>query len=818
MANVGQVYEFNYTGAEQRLACEKGAYVLEVYGAEGGYQTYSSSVKNQGKGGYAKGTVVLPSATNLYVHVGQKGHSGCNTSTAQPYGGGGKYVQRGTGGAMGGGATDFRLVSGTWSSSSGLLSRILVGGGGGSGAYATNLGENNKPHGGMQGLGGFSASGSATGKGGTQTEGGAHVRSSGYETSGTFGVGGNGSGHSDAGGTGGGGWYGGGGAFNGGGGGSSYILTESSHKPSGYTPTSTYYLQDTANTTGARSGNGYAKATLVAKPPTVSIKSKSNTQVVVTFNYQSMRTTKSKTIRVNWGGTWTTLNTTSASSSANQDITYNLPVNTDGVITFEVTNGDYTTSVSLNIDNTAPVITFPSETYDQQHYEGETVTLFTGSDTNDKDLDYDYKVYVDNQLYTSQLDVKGNTFKLPYFDNMPESYQLKVEVRAKQSSDTTNGTNTDIWSEWYTSPTITIKSPVLFIPNFTSLKWYQDIEQQAILSPYGEGTFETQHYCNGELYTTKHSLGLTPPLLYTPVKPHLWSYEYYVLTRVQNTEGEWSGWYKSPTVEVQFNVQPNDIEFSKELPPYFIQGEVTTIEWGESTDPNATKTTYTASLMNNTTEELLEVRDLEEPRLTFTVPDDIVSNNITFSIVAYSDGLYSNPVSSPKMAITDVKIMDCNLDFPVLNTNVTGQVTGFILEINGDRRISKAENFTDYTIPLHYFRKGENKLTLIAKDRNGVEVTRTWNVNLDFNNTNLIPLDTIEVEGYMSFNYDPEEYYVPCTTLFKNNLDLGVLEHELYGSTPFEGANTITQKLVIKRSANDDLTQLRTLKITGAIE
>ncbi len=59
-------------------------------------------------------------------------------------------------------------------------------------------------------------------------------------------------------------------------GGSSYVLTNSSYKPSGYTPTSQYYLSNTSMKSGiesmpttsggtetGHSGNGYARITLV---------------------------------------------------------------------------------------------------------------------------------------------------------------------------------------------------------------------------------------------------------------------------------------------------------------------------------------------------------------------------------------------------------------------------------------------------------------------------------------------------------------------------------------------------------------------------
>lgn len=79
----------------------------------------------------------------------------------------------------------------------------------------------------------------------------------------------------------GGGWYGGGATSNSGeyksaSGGSSYVLTSSSYKPSGYTPTSQYYMTNASLISGqnsmpapgggtetGHSGNGYARITLV---------------------------------------------------------------------------------------------------------------------------------------------------------------------------------------------------------------------------------------------------------------------------------------------------------------------------------------------------------------------------------------------------------------------------------------------------------------------------------------------------------------------------------------------------------------------------
>ncbi|NCU77101.1 MAG: hypothetical protein EBV59_09225 [Synechococcaceae bacterium WB7_1C_051] len=69
-----------------------------------------------GRGGYAKGDVTLTAGTTIQIYVGQQG-SGCMNSNWRSTGGGG--------------ATDFRLVGGNWNDNAGLLSRILVAGGGG---------------------------------------------------------------------------------------------------------------------------------------------------------------------------------------------------------------------------------------------------------------------------------------------------------------------------------------------------------------------------------------------------------------------------------------------------------------------------------------------------------------------------------------------------------------------------------------------------------------------------------------------------------------------------------------------------------------
>ncbi|HHQ5492463.1 TPA: glycine-rich protein, partial [Clostridioides difficile] len=76
---------------------------------------------------------------------------------------------------------------------------------------------------------------------------------------------------------GGGGWFGGAG-MNGvgaGGGGSSYVLTKDSYKPTGYTPTSEYYLENIVMTTGGNTtkADGYAKITLLQALPFLTVSS-----------------------------------------------------------------------------------------------------------------------------------------------------------------------------------------------------------------------------------------------------------------------------------------------------------------------------------------------------------------------------------------------------------------------------------------------------------------------------------------------------------------------------------------------------------------
>jgi len=274
--------DFRYTGGAQTYVVPKsGYYKLETWGASGG--SYSTTYTG-GKGGYSTGIVYLNEGQILYVYVGGQG-TGATGITKGGYNGGGDSSGRTNYKTYsGGGATDIRLVDGAWNDSASLLSRFIVAGGGGSGAWNGTYGGTGGAGGGLTGIAGTSTyANSVIGKGGTQTSGGTHTVCSGNQN-GSFGIGGNGSTISSdcMSGAGGGGWYGGAsGSTSGGGagGGSGFVLTKetSSNVPVNYSVSSSYYLEyaetkagnlvipdytGTGTMTG-NSGNGYAKISFV---------------------------------------------------------------------------------------------------------------------------------------------------------------------------------------------------------------------------------------------------------------------------------------------------------------------------------------------------------------------------------------------------------------------------------------------------------------------------------------------------------------------------------------------------------------------------
>jgi len=237
---ISEIKSFNFTVKEDFIEFEKeyttngsyytetlpaGKYIIETLGAQGGNGS-------GGYGGYASGQLNLAASTTLYIYVG---------SSAGYNGGGVSRLAY----SYGGGATDVRLVNGSWNNTSSLRSRIIVAGGG-AGNGGNSMSGLGGSAGGLDGFTGGTLCG-APGTGGTQTSGGLAPRVGTYGASnGSFGIGGNGeqvqpgitgstggsSGSTS--GAGGGGYYGGGGAMcdfprwndlddSGGGGGSSFI-------------------------------------------------------------------------------------------------------------------------------------------------------------------------------------------------------------------------------------------------------------------------------------------------------------------------------------------------------------------------------------------------------------------------------------------------------------------------------------------------------------------------------------------------------------------------------------------------------------------
>ncbi|HID1251467.1 TPA: glycine rich domain-containing protein, partial [Clostridioides difficile] len=228
------------------------------------------------KGGYSKGELTLRKETTLYIYAGSKGSSYGST-----FNGGGKAMmhESPSGGGIlycnGGGATDIRLIGGSWDNEQSLLSRIIVAGGGGRNNFETKGGD---------GGGDAGGDGSKADSKGTQTNGGKGE----VGLDGSFGKGGSAvstsSGENYGGG--GGGWYGGGSGYNAGGG-SGYVLTENSYKPAGYIPTKEYWLENTSMTVGGgiAEENGKARITLLQGLPFLIISSYTSQQAIFTAGH-----------------------------------------------------------------------------------------------------------------------------------------------------------------------------------------------------------------------------------------------------------------------------------------------------------------------------------------------------------------------------------------------------------------------------------------------------------------------------------------------------------------------------------------------------
>ena len=209
------------TGENYTVNLNRGSYLLELWGAQGGN---ISDTLQGGKGGYSKGILKLSKTTKVHIFLGGT----CSTSDAScrsknTFNGGGKgmYTNNVYLAAPGGGSTDIRLDFS-------LESRIIVAGGG-SGAAKFDTLENSGACGGgdagEDGTNGYipgSGTSTLSGKGGNQTSPGFGVD----KRRGAFGEGGNQTTNNNYGSGGGSGYFGGGaGHFYGatGGGGSGYF-------------------------------------------------------------------------------------------------------------------------------------------------------------------------------------------------------------------------------------------------------------------------------------------------------------------------------------------------------------------------------------------------------------------------------------------------------------------------------------------------------------------------------------------------------------------------------------------------------------------
>lgn len=385
---VSSIVLFNCEQTSQSFkALDDGAYKIEAWGASGNPSTnndYRSFLVNY-RGGYVSGELNLDAGQELYIYAGCKGGSDLGGWN----GGGDAYSapNRARDNGGGGGASDIRLIDGDWDNENGLLSRILVAGGGGAGrGYGYDSQWNEKTQ----------SDDILPNDYGKQTNGGANYGLAGHEefscykdgddpdgwsgwhedsndeginfkSIGYFGRGSSVPADDD--------WAGGGGGWWGGcanqddlsGGGSSYILTESSWKPDNYIPTDDYNFSNTVEIAGYESmpdpknngymkygnlGNGYVRITPLnstKQGPTIELNG-SNPQYV-------------------YRGTYTDLGAT-ASDSQDGDITNRITV-TDNIdknipgkywVNYRVADSDGNIAnsrreVVVTSDNNPPVIT-----------------------------------------------------------------------------------------------------------------------------------------------------------------------------------------------------------------------------------------------------------------------------------------------------------------------------------------------------------------------------------------------------------------------------------------------------------------------------
>ena len=277
--NVGKVWNYDYTGGEQTFTVPiAGTYKFEVWGAQG----YTINSYIGGYGGYSTGKIALSKNQKIYLYIGEKGNGGIADNT--------KYSSypnsyNATAGdnvsyiGSGGGSTHIALENSLISQITNLEKLTIVAGGGGastwtSGNYWSGTGGSG---GGFKGNSGQSdIANFLPGGGGSQSSGG---NAGNDGTTGSFGLSAL---ANPSGSCGGGGYYGGGTSWgSAGGGGSGYIGNSLLSEKAMYcykceesseenTKTiSTTCTSATPTSACAKSGNGYARITLISSPTSI---------------------------------------------------------------------------------------------------------------------------------------------------------------------------------------------------------------------------------------------------------------------------------------------------------------------------------------------------------------------------------------------------------------------------------------------------------------------------------------------------------------------------------------------------------------------
>lgn len=151
--NKDEVYHFAFTGSPQELTIiNSGEYLIEAWGASGGGTSEVTKGESLGgKGAYVSGIISLEKNQKLYIYVGEGGMDATLTNLSNlslyssKWNGGGAGAKdtneselTGEHGFSGGGATDVRLINGSWNNIESLRSRILVAGAGAGGGWSGN--------------------------------------------------------------------------------------------------------------------------------------------------------------------------------------------------------------------------------------------------------------------------------------------------------------------------------------------------------------------------------------------------------------------------------------------------------------------------------------------------------------------------------------------------------------------------------------------------------------------------------------------------------------------------------------------------------